>query len=70
MNETKNQVHPTWFFKNKEHLGSQSGTLKSGIDVVPKYVYSRLLSQLISKCLFGIFNSPKKRTKEFDINAM
>jgi hypothetical protein len=23
-------------------------------------------SQLISKCLFGIFNSPKKRTKKFD----
>ena len=22
--------------------------------------------QLISKCLFGIFNSPKKRTKKFE----
>ena len=25
--------------------------------------------QLISKCLFGIFNSPKKRTKKFDFNT-
>ena len=26
--------------------------------------------QLISKCLFGIFNSPKKRTKKFDFTTM
>jgi hypothetical protein len=26
--------------------------------------------QLISKCLFGIFNSPKKRMKEFDFTTM
>ena len=26
--------------------------------------------QLISKCLFGIFNSPKKRTKIFDFTTM
>ena len=26
--------------------------------------------QLISKCLFGIFNSSKKRTKKFDLTAM
>ena len=25
--------------------------------------------QLISKCLFGIFNSPKKRTKRFDYGS-
>ena len=25
--------------------------------------------QLISKCLFGIFNSPKKRTKKFDFTT-
>ena len=26
--------------------------------------------QLISKCLFGIFNSPKKQTKKFDFTTM
>ena len=26
--------------------------------------------QLISKCLFGIFNSPKKRAKKFDFTTM
>ena len=26
--------------------------------------------QLISKCLFGIFNSPKKRMKKFDFTTM
>ena len=26
--------------------------------------------QLISKCLFGIFNFPKKRTKKFDFTTM
>ena len=26
--------------------------------------------QLISKCRFGIFNSPKKRTKKFDFAIM
>ena len=26
--------------------------------------------QLISKCLFGIFHSPKKRTKKFDFTTM
>ena len=26
--------------------------------------------QLISKCLFGIFNSPKKRTKKLDSTTM
>ena len=26
--------------------------------------------QLISKCLFGVFNSPKKRTKNFDFTTM
>ena len=26
--------------------------------------------QLISKCLFGIFKSPKKRTKKFDFTTM
>ena len=26
--------------------------------------------QLISKCLFGIFNSSKKRTKKFDFTTM
>jgi hypothetical protein len=26
--------------------------------------------QLISKCLFGVFNSPKKRMKKFDFNTM
>ena len=26
--------------------------------------------QLISKCFFGIFNSPKKRTKKFDFTSM
>ena len=26
--------------------------------------------QLISKCLFGIFNFPKKRTKIFDFTTM
>ena len=26
--------------------------------------------QSISRCLFGIFNSPKKRTKEFDFTTM
>ena len=25
---------------------------------------------LISKCLFGIFNSPQKRTKKFDFTIM
>ena len=29
-----------------------------------KYVCTK--GQLISKCLFGTFNSPKKRTKKFD----
>ena len=26
--------------------------------------------QLISKCLFGIFNSPKKRTRKLDFTTM
>ena len=26
--------------------------------------------QLISKCLFGVFNSSKKRTKHFDLTTM
>ena len=26
--------------------------------------------QLISKCLFGVFNSPKKQTKKFDFTTM
>ena len=26
--------------------------------------------QLISKCLFGIFNSPKKQTKKFNFTTM
>ena len=26
--------------------------------------------QLISKCLFGFFNSPKKRTKKIDFTKM
>ena len=26
--------------------------------------------QLISKCLFGIFNSPKKQTEKFDFSTM
>ena len=26
--------------------------------------------QLISECLFGIFNSPKKRTKQFDFTTL
>ena len=26
--------------------------------------------QLISKCLFGVFNSPKKRTKKFDFTTI
>ena len=26
--------------------------------------------QLISKCIFGIFNSPKKRSKKFDFTTM
>jgi hypothetical protein len=26
--------------------------------------------QLISKCLFGVFTSPKKQTKKFDFTAM
>ena len=29
-----------------------------------------LKGQLISKCLFGFFNSPKKRTKKFDFTTM
>ena len=29
-----------------------------------------LKGQLISKFLFGIFNSPKKRTKKLDFNTM
>ena len=29
-----------------------------------------LKGQLISKCLFGTFNSPKKRTKIFDFTTM
>ena len=31
---------------------------------------SRSKGQLISKCLFGIFNSPKKRTKKFNFTNM
>ena len=30
-------------------------------------VYAK--GQLISKCIFGIFNSPKKQTKEFDFTT-
>ena len=29
-----------------------------------------LKGQLISKCLFGTFNSPKKRTKKFDFTTI
>ena len=34
--------------------------------------YLRLFckGQLISKCLFGIFNSPNKQTKKFDLTTM
>ena len=31
--------------------------------------YNWIKGQLTSKCLFGIFNSPKKRTKKFDFTT-
>ena len=42
--------------------------LLSSIYLVNKKNYSK--GQLISKYLFGIFNSPKKRTKKFDFTTM
>ena len=33
----------------------------------PFYIHK---GQLISKCLFGFFNSPKKQTKKFDFTTM
>ena len=39
------------------------------IHIVLHIVYSTK-GQLISKCLFGVFNSPKKRTKKFDFTTM
>ena len=36
-----------------------------------QFFYTDLLGgQLITKCLFGIFNSPKKRTKQFNYTTM
>ena len=34
------------------------------------FMYISTKGQLISKCLFGIFNSPKKRTNKFDFTTL
>ena len=39
-----------------------SGAQKSGTLELVEYMYAK--GQLISKCLFGVFNSPKKGTKK------
>ena len=35
-----------------------------------QHIVGTCKGQLISKCLFGIFNSPKKRTKKFDFTTV
>ena len=37
---------------------------------LPTVLLHNIKGQLISKCLFGIFNSPKKRTKKFNFTTM
>ena len=42
-------------------------TVKSTMDISQKFMafseYMNFKDHLISKCLFGVFNSPEKRTK-------
>ena len=40
-----------------------------GIKFLEKYLHSHKV-QLISKCLFGIVNSPKKEQKKIDFTTM
>ena len=47
------------------------GLLKSKFLSNPNFFgQDKTKGQLISKCLFGIFNSPKKRTKKFDFTTI
>ena len=36
----------------------------------PLTIVGQVKGQLISKCLFGIYNSSKKQTKQFDLTTM
>jgi hypothetical protein len=42
-------------------MGSNPGYL------LKYFILYKTKGHLISKCLFGVFNSPKKQTKQFDL---
>ena len=54
-----------WTISALQHTNMVISILKSKRTSLPS-----LKGQLISKCLFGIFNSPKKRTKKFNFTTM
>ena len=56
----KNMWHFSKVFKTYHYFWKK---LNAIADIMHK-------GQLISKCLFGIFNSPKKRTNKFDFTTM
>ena len=51
----------------KESSLSLNSTASCGTKKVHEFLRK---GQLISKCLFGIFNCPKKQTKKLDFTAM
>ena len=57
----------SFFFRKTAVLASITARKNPNI-CLPYLTISHSKGQLISKCLFGIFNSPKKWTKKFNFN--
>ena len=61
----------TWFTPDKQYQQAITNIFDRKLNIICHFSFVILSKgQLISKCLFGIFNSPKKRTKQIDFTAM
>ena len=60
-------LNKDWSFWKNQEKGKKQAKQKTSTNLATLCCEAK--GQLISKCLFGIFNSPKKRTKKFNFTT-
>ena len=53
-----------WKYEEKSRHKFQKGSFESVLSTIKSRICA---ANLISKCLFGVFNSPKNEQKQFDL---